>query len=130
MRWLGRARELATAERRLAVADSHIGKVLAFAPSDADGTWPVEAVRDALEKLTVESLQHGVEIGIYNRRGAHFVQKGGVQELRLRDKFRGFADKVRSRWPHTASILDRIAKHYEQDAERQIEEEKLGEFEG
>ena len=103
--------------------------MLAKSPADADGTWPCEAVRNVLEDLKSEKLERGLMIGIHNRRGAHFRRAGGDQERNLANTFRGFEQRVQSRWPRTASVLGAIVREYEREAKREDDRAAFEEFE-
>ena len=74
-------------------------------------------------------LEHGLAIGVYNKRGVHFVEPGGRQELRLDTKFRGYADAIRSRWPRTGQVLSHIAAGFHRDADDRMDRENFEEFE-
>jgi hypothetical protein len=103
--------------------------VLAYSPYDSKGHWPCEVVCDLIEKLASNDLEHGVEVGVYNKRGAHFRAKGGAQEHELASKLHGYAQKVQSRWPRTAAMLNRIADGYEREARHFDEKDAFEEFE-
>jgi hypothetical protein len=127
--WVKKARELSVTSKRLDICDSQIGEMLAKSPADADGTWPCEAVRNVLEDLKSEKLERGLMIGIHNRRGAHFRRAGGDQERNLANTFRGFEQRVQSRWPRTASVLGAIVREYEREAKREDDRAAFEEFE-
>jgi hypothetical protein len=127
--WVEDARRLAAACGRLGVCDSHIGEVLAHAPQDIDGRWPCEPVRNLIERLVSERMETGLEVAIYNRRGAFCRAKGGEQERCLAAKFRRYEEQVHSRWPRTAAVLIRIAETYEREARREDDREAFEEFE-
>jgi hypothetical protein len=128
IRWVEQARKLASEKGRLGVCDTQIGNMLAYSPEES-GIWPCQSVRNLLEKVRSEGLDHGVELGIYNKRGAYFRAKGGDQERQLRDQFRRYADAIRSKWPFTAAILTRIADNYDREAKREDERDAFEEFE-
>jgi hypothetical protein len=122
--WVHAALEQLDAARRRAVGEINIGHVLASAPSDSDGTWPCRAVRDLLEELQSEKIEQGLETQLFNNRGvtSRHPEDGGEQERALANKYRGWADHVRDRWPRSASILRSLASTYEQDARRMDDE--------
>ena len=127
--WIGRARELARECKRLGVCDSRIGNMLAYSPADADGAWPGEAVRNLIEDVKSEDLERAIQIGVYNKRGGFRRETGGEQERRLAEKFRGYAKQVHTRWVRTASLLERMAQHYEREAKQEDERSAFEEFE-
>ena len=114
---------------RLEPCDSHIGQVLAYAPEDPDGTWPCEPVRNVLEDIKSETLERGLVIGVYNKRGVHLRIKGGIQEMMLAKKFRDYATIVQSKWPRTGAVLRSLADGYERDAKWEAERDQIEEFE-
>lgn len=127
--WVDKARELANGCQRLDICDRQIGNVLAYSPYDRKGHWPCKAVCNMIEKLSSSKLEHGIEVGIYNKRGVHARAKGGAQERELASKFSGYAQQVRTKWPRTAAMLDRVAKGYEREARWHDEEDAFEEFE-
>lgn len=127
--WIDQAREKVKKSDRLEVADSTIGGILAYAPIGADGAWPSEPIRDVIERIASTELEHGIAIGVHNKRGVHFVEPGGRQELRLAQKFRDYGEVVRAKWPRTGQLLAGIAVDYERQAAGNIERERFEEFE-
>ena len=84
---------------------------------------------DLVERLAINDLEHGIESGVHNKRGAHCRAKGGEQERKLVSKFHGFSQNVRSKWPRTAAMLERIADSYEREARWHDERDAFEEFE-
>ncbi len=121
--WIKTARVLAKDVGRLAVADLHIGKVLATSPKGADGHWPADAVRDAIDLFRSKDLESGVALGVYNRRGGttRGLRDGGALERDLVTTYRTWVDEVRLHHPRTAAVLHAIADSYERDAARHDE---------
>jgi hypothetical protein len=126
--WVANVHRLAKGCGRLGVCDSHIGQVLAYAPTKEDGTWPCIPVRELIEQEKNEEIEKGIVIGVYNKRGVYSQGKGGEYEYEIADQFKGFADNVRSRWPRTGALLDRISKHYKQSAKWEDERDAISEF--
>lgn len=119
MGWINDARSRLREARRLEVGDVHIGQVLAHANADPDGSWPVAAVRDAIQRIASSDLEDGFGTEIINERGptSRGLLDGGRQERALAASWRERADRVRDRWPRVAAILDRVARSYEQEAQ-------------
>ena len=53
--WIQKARSLADQRGLREVCESRIGEVLAYAPEEADGSWPCIPVRDMLEEIGDDS---------------------------------------------------------------------------
>jgi plasmid maintenance system antidote protein VapI len=115
--WLIEARERFRAVGRGDIGDSQIGHLLGRTVAGADGIWPHEAVRDALEACGSDRMMRGMEVGLHNNRGAVWRGPGGAQERALVDKYRGFAQRLRAGYPVTARLLQNIANTYEGQAE-------------
>jgi hypothetical protein len=114
--WVTDARKICTGNGRAEVCDAKIGEQLSYAPSDADGSWPCQAVRDVFEIVTTDEILEGFDTGLFNQRGvtSRGLNDGGEQELLK--KFRAHAEKFKVAWPRTALALRRIADHYEAQA--------------
>ena len=74
-------------------------------------------MRDVLEEVQSRTIENGFRIGKYNQRGVICRGKGGKQEWELVQRYRGYAEKVRMKWPRTAIVLEEIATTYENEAE-------------
>ncbi len=128
LEWTCRARSLAEEKKRLAVCDSRLGEVLAYAPMEPDeGGWPCVSVRDLIEEVASTELERGFEIGIHNKRGVYTksLEEGGSQERGLAARFQAWADLCKVEWPRTAAALRRVAEGYQREAERADAETEL-----
>ena len=100
-----------------------IGKMIAHAPIGADKVWPIEYVRDFIEKRYSDDLELGIKIEKFN--------SVGIREINLRDPghdwmqwsntFQKDADKIRFKYPCTAHILDNLAEDYKHHAQEERE---------
>jgi len=83
--WVDQARTLLVERGRLTSGDREIGRVLAHALPDPDGTAPPRAVRDLLERVASDEMDNGLGLGIYNRQGvtSRGMFDGGDQERDL-----------------------------------------------
>jgi hypothetical protein len=124
LEWSETARELLAAADRMEIGEIQIGAVLAYAPSDPDGSWPVEAVRDVLEKLDSRAVERGMRTAKYNSRGvvSKSIDAGGESEHELAEEFERFADAFRDRWPRSTAVLRDLADGYRREARRGDEE--------
>jgi hypothetical protein len=118
--WVHAARDQLSADDRLGAGDEQIGRILAFAPGDDDGTQPPRVVHDLLEEVRSQRLESGLGIGVLNRRGmtTRDPEEGGDQEWGLAKSYREQAESATA-WPRTRKVLNRIAESYEAEARRQ-----------
>lgn len=118
--WVDQARELAREAGRAEIGDQEIGKILANAGGDDDGTWPTHPVRDVLERLRSSDVTQGFQIEVFNNRGttSRGLTAGGEQERVLVEKYDALAERIRDGWPTTASVLSSLARGYEREAAR------------
>lgn len=126
--WVQKVRKLAQDAGRLLVCDSQIGQILSYAPPSSDGSWPCVEVRNLIEEIQSPQLENGFRVGKYNQRGVICRGEGGKQEWDLSKKYRELAEKVRTMWPRTASILDGLARGYEKEARQWDEQAKRDEY--
>jgi hypothetical protein len=61
--WTSEARRLLVEANRETIGEQYIGKILAHASVDADGTWPPLAVRNMIEESASRELETGLHIG-------------------------------------------------------------------
>ena len=122
--WIKQARSLAKAAGREEIADHQIGKLLAASPDGADGVWPTEAVREAIDLFRSKPMIEGFWIGKSNRRGVTSRLPGAGGELERQEvaRYKGYAEALVYDYPHTAKALATLAESYELDARRQDEE--------
>lgn len=115
--WIANVREQLHKLARVVVGEHKIGELLSKAPSGEDGIWPHPAVRIALERTGTSEIARGIELGIYNGRGAVWRGPGGNQERELASKYRGWSNALEPQYPFTARMLESVAKMYDRDAE-------------
>ena len=122
--WVDKAREACKKLDREEAGDTHIGQVFAYAKPEKGNIWPPEAVCKIIDEIQSSHMSDGFRVAIYNKRG--FVTKspsdGGQQEKKLAEEYKRYADNWAVRYPHTASILMKIAAGYENDAKREDKE--------
>jgi hypothetical protein len=116
--WVDRALQLAADADRLEIALDQVGKVLAKARADTDGTWPPAPVRDVIERVARSELDDGFCVQVLNSRGVQSrgLTEGGQRELDQSERYTRLAASVADSSPRTAAILRRVAASYEADA--------------
>ena len=122
--WVIEARRLCRENGRASIGDKQIGQFLSKAPPEKDGPWPCRSACEVLETIASQDVAAGFEMGVYNARGAHSrsLDEGGKQERELSARYRAWAEQLSFDYPNVASILERIAKGYDRDAEREDSE--------
>jgi hypothetical protein len=128
--WISTARIAAAARDRATSADHCIGRVLAASPEGADGAWPHEAVRNVIDSLQSDDVDKAFRGQVVSSRGVYSkgYLEGGDQERELAERYRGYSDASRFRWPRTSAVLDEIADFYDAwarqaDAEAELRED-------
>jgi len=114
--WIVEVRALCRTYAREQVGDRTIGGVLAHCKVGADGVWPCEPVRQALEEVGSKDIGIGMLISVHNSRGAMWRGAGGEQERDLATKYRGWAKDLAFDSPAVSQMLEQIAQSFEQDA--------------
>ena len=122
--WVTEVRRLCKEYGRATIGDQQVGQLLSRAPFEKDGPWPCRSVCEVLEPIASQDVAAGFEIGVYNARGADWrsLDEGGKQERELSARYRAWAEQLAFDYPHIASILERVAKGYDRDAEREDSE--------
>lgn len=115
--WVKEARVLCAGYGRAEIGDQKIGKILSSAPVGTDGIWPCEGVRHVLEECGTPDMATGVQIGIYNSRGAHARAEGGVQERGLAEVYKCYSRQLSFASPYVANLIDGIARSYDREAD-------------
>jgi hypothetical protein len=106
-------------------ADLELGMLLARAPEDEEGVWPVRQARGLLESIWTDDLARGLRTGLRNKRGRtrRAIEEGGDQERALAAKYRGWGDRlVAGGWFRLASVLHEVAADYDREAGRKDQE--------
>ena len=114
--WLKQVRRLAREYGRIKIADQMIGQLISHCPPGADGVWPCEPVREALDGVGSQEIATGMVVGIRNARGGTLRGEGGAQERALAEQYRSWAREVAFEYPFTANMLEQVATSYDHEA--------------
>ena len=115
------ARDLCAKSDRLEVCDDTLGQILGRAPEGTDGVFPFEPARDVLDRVELEEMRSGFEIGCQNKRGvvSRSMTEGGAQERELAEHYRNQAEALDGSHPRLAGTLEKLANHYRSDGRRE-----------
>jgi hypothetical protein len=121
--WVKEAHRVAEQADREAVGDQYIGHVLSFSKAAPDGVWPDLPIRSLIEEMSNRNIETGILIAIHNNRGvtSRALFDGGGQERGVAQKYRTWADALKLDWPRTSSLLEGIARSFEDDAQKHDE---------
>ena len=120
--WVGKVRSLCLELGRADHCDQYVGTLMAKAPIGGDGSWPCQAVSEAMEAVASEEIANGFVIATLNARGAHWRGEGGTQERELAQRYRNWAERRAYSFPFVSSVLSRVAESYDHEAQRQDSE--------
>lgn len=120
--WILEGRRISEKSGHRSMLDYQIGELLSHAPTDTDGVWPCEPVREAVNELYNSDVKRGITIGRYNSRGATWRGEGGAQERKLADQYEGWAKACEYDYPRMAAVLREMVDNYNHDAEWQDNE--------
>jgi addiction module HigA family antidote len=120
--WVKEAQCLCAEYGRAEIGDQKIGQILSAPIIGDDGVWPCKEIRNVLEECGTSDLATGVQIGVYNSRGAHFRAEGGGDERALAEKYRNWSRKLAFEYPYVANVVEGIAETYDRQAEMEDSE--------
>jgi hypothetical protein len=121
--WLGQVKKLALESGHIEVAMIRVGEVLYYAPTDPGGLWIHRAVASALNRSDAEDMRRGYSTATFNSREVHAVDPSGRPERKLAEENREKANQLDlAGFPRFATTLREIAKDYDRDADRIVDE--------
>jgi hypothetical protein len=127
VRFIDETRALCKVADRLGPCDSRLGQILAHAPPDCKGVWPIGPVRDVLDRLDLEEMRSGFAMGTRNKRGvtSRAYDEGGGQERHLATTYRAYARALQNSHVNVAAVLEQLASWYENDGLQEDLQAKL-----
>ncbi|WP_031463700.1 hypothetical protein [Paenibacillus polymyxa] len=124
--WLQSVKEICSESGHLEVALAKIGEVLIYTPADPDGLWINHFVAQELNSREAEDMRSGFSTGIYNSRGAHWVDSTAKPELELAEQYRKQAEDIENAGYHRFAItLRKLSETYDIEANRIIKEHSI-----
>ncbi len=132
--WIQNVKVACIESVHLKVALANIGKVLIYAPQDPEDPkdpqdlkrlWIHRAVAKELDDRENGDMRESFRNGKYNSRGVYQVIPTAEPEKKLAEKFRNQAEDVENAgFSRFAVTLRKLAKGYDQEAERRINDYK------
>jgi hypothetical protein len=120
--WVNRVKEISSESGHLEVALVSLGEVLIYAPPDDNGLWINHTVAELLNAKDAGNIREGYEVGIFNSRGAHFIDPTGEQERILSDQYKKKADELENAGYYLfACSLRNLSESYSRDAKQIVE---------
>ncbi|MCE7738087.1 MAG: hypothetical protein GPJ50_01800, partial [Candidatus Heimdallarchaeota archaeon] len=114
IQWIDHVVESCKESGHLDIALQQIGNVLIYSPSDPDGLWINKIIAEVLNKKEFKNMRIGYHLGIFNSRGAHWIDPTGTPEKELAKKYRQQADDIELIGYHRfASTLRELADSYD-----------------
>ena len=121
--WINYVVESCKESGHLEIALQQIGNVLIYSPSDPGGLWINKVIAEVINKKEFEHMRIGYRLGIFNSRGAHWIDPTGTPEKELAKKYRQQAEEIEILGYHRfASTLRELSDSYNREAERIVEE--------
>lgn len=117
-KWIDDALALLREADRLEIGLDQIGKILAKAPVDEDGSWPARQVREVIERVSRSELDVGFQVQVSNSRGvtSRGMTDGGKPERELAARYSALASAVADESPRVGAILRSVAESYVAEA--------------
>jgi len=117
--WLQKVKLWARENDRYEVAMQTVGNGLSYAPVDEDGLLCEPVLCMTLNASDAEEIRKGYNLGIFNQRGAHFVDSEGKAERALAQKYNTAAEKAEELgYSRYSELLKRISEGYIFEAEQ------------
>lgn len=128
--WLEKVKIWTRANDRYEVAMQAVGNGLSYAPVDKDGLLCEQILRKTLNASDAEEIRKGYSLGIFNQRGAHFIDPEGKAERTLARKYTMAAEKAEELgYSRYSELLKKIGDRYIWEAEQNALSERQHEDE-
>lgn len=125
-KWIHSVRALCKGLNASSRVEQQIGEVLAHSPSDEDGLFPCEAVRNTMQNVLTEPMEKGFYTGVRNQEALKFLPVDEIeQNAKIKaQQFYRWAEQCRIRWPRVSQLLTNIADSYEAQ-KRRMQKDRL-----
>jgi len=95
-----------------------LGRLFAHSPKGKDGYFPHESVRRIIENMHDENIGKEYSIETFNKRGV-YSPNAGISETKIADTYKENANAIRTGYPITAAIYDKMSAEYHLEAARE-----------
>lgn len=126
-KWVSHFKELLNLQKQTSLFKSEIGRLFAFSPVGEDGCYPHEHVRELIETYYDDELSSSYSIAEFNKRGVYTFD-AGEGEKRLAELSKENANKIRIKFPKTATLYDIISRNYFKQAKMERERAENGDY--
>lgn len=117
--WLEAVRSSAKASGHLEAAMSHVGQAIAHAPRSARGFWLPAVLAQTLDERDADAMRDGFRTGLFNARGAHWVDSSGQDELALAATYTEQAEEAaKDGYTRLAQLFRETAEYHTRAAKR------------
>lgn len=113
--WVNEFKDLLSKQRQMNLFGHLVGRLFAYSPIGDDNCMPCEPVRQIIEEIFDESLKSSYVTAEKNKRGV-YTPDAGKTELEMSRHYKDNANKIRGRYPSTASIYDLLSDIYKTEA--------------
>lgn len=113
--WVNEFKDLLSKQRQMNLFGHLVGRLFAYSPIGDDNYMPCEPVRQIIEEIFDESLKSSYVTAEENKRGV-YTPDAGKTELEMSQHYKDNANKIRERYPSTASIYDLLSNIYKAEA--------------
>ena len=112
--WITRCVEHLDEFGRAEIGSHWLAEVIQRTPVGDDGIWPDAGIRSVVESLCSDKFCASLHAAFFNARGAtsRSLDEGGIQERKLVEEYRSWADAIDIETPRIASVLRQLAKTY------------------
>lgn len=117
--WIDNALDKAKKNGRFDVAQIVIGEALSSCPPDPDGLWVHKSIAAILDEKPNEKMRSGFVTGIYNNRGAYWVDTSGQKDLEIAEDYKSKARALEMEgFVKLASTVYGVAEDYVRESHR------------
>ncbi len=125
--WVEEFKQLLANNNQKRLFTHFLGKLFPFSPPGEDGIIPCEAIRQIIEQYHDEELLSSYIITQENKRG-FYTPDAGKSEYEMAQNYKEIANKLRIKYPHTATIFDKLSQDYNLESKGQREKAENGYF--